>query len=233
MLSESLYVNLYLNNNCCANTVAASNNFLAFKDYTTTWMSIKVAYQQNDSINNSIRQMTQTEQGLIIPFEYISNFSYIDSINAAAHTVGVSLRIYNMIGNKLRKLYIIPISVTTPALAQNVSTPYESNLDFFTSVQLLLDSNIITQYNISNYENLLNCRLSNKYWNATLQQYNIFLPVYFCSDGDNINEGFNVSSDTIISYNATSGANAANVSHEVFAVGVKNLIINKNGVLIA
>ncbi len=231
ILSDSLYVNLYLNNACVGIFVTASGVLgTAAKDYTTTQVFIKVAYQQNYEINNSIRAMVSTEQGLIIPFEYIWNFSYLDPQNANAHDVSVSIRIYNMIGNKLRKIYIIPWN--TGASATGI--PYGAwLLTSLTNVNVYLDSNLLTQYDNLKYENLLNCRISNKYWNYLLQKYNIFLPIYFCSDSDNINEGYNVTWDSIFWYIATASVTASSISHDIFAVGVKNLIINKNGVLIA
>ena len=86
-----------------------------------------------------------------------------------------------MIGNKLRKLYIVPAYLAN-ANAQQYGNSLLTN---FQNVSIYLDSNLLTQYDNTKYENLLNCRLSNKFWHNILQSNNIFLPLYFCSDDNN------------------------------------------------
>jgi hypothetical protein len=116
MLNESLYINLYLNNACVAAlTTGAGAITTAAKDYTTTAFFIKVAYQQSNPINMSIKAAINAPEGLIIPFPYISNFSFNDASSASVHQVSISLRIYNMIGNKLRRIYLIPSSLNATA----------------------------------------------------------------------------------------------------------------------
>jgi hypothetical protein len=98
-----------------------------------------------------------------------------------------------------------------------------------------MDSNLITQYDNTKYENLLNWKLSHKYWNNTLQRFNFFLPIYFYDqdeENDNLNEGLPVNSDTIVSFICNNSGNSISASYDVFAEGVKNLVINQNGVTI-
>jgi hypothetical protein len=108
LLNESLYLNLYLNNACVGVVVEASGNIVApgYKNFTTTSFFIKVAYQQSNAINMSIKQAIQAPEGLNIPFPYVSNFSFNDN-GVGVHAVSLSLRIYNMIGNRLRRIYLI------------------------------------------------------------------------------------------------------------------------------
>ncbi len=185
----------------------------------------------------SIKAAINAPEGLIIPFPYISNFSFNDAPVNTAHQVSISLRIYNMIGNKLRRIYLIPSSLSNTNTVAGVQAGYSLLLSA-TTVQFFIDSNLITQYDNTKYENLLNCKLSNKYWSTALQNYNFFLPVYFFNqdtENNNLNEGMPVNSDTIISFICNNvGTNNANISasYDVFAEGIKNLVINRDGVAV-
>jgi hypothetical protein len=145
-----------------------------------------------------------------------------------------------MIGNKLRRIYLVPSSLagTTSAVAGNVGNSniaFKSLLNSASTIQFFIDSNLITLYDNTQYENLLNCKLSNKYWNNILQNANFFLPVYFYNqdtDNNNLNEGMPVNSDTIISFICNNTGTNEAASYDVFAEGVKNLVINRNGVAI-
>lgn len=234
MLNESLYVNLYLNNACLGVVVAATGAIVApgYKNFQTTSFFIKVAYQQSNAINMAIKQNIFWEQGLNIAFPYVSNFSYNDGASASAHPVSISTRIYNMIGNRLRRIYLI--ANNWAFTATNLQAGY-SELDSCSNVQFFIDSNLITQYDNLRFENLLNCKLSNKYWNNTLQSNNFFLPFYFYDqdkDSDNLNEGMPVNADTIISFICNNTGTSKVASYNIYAEGVKNIIISKNGVAV-
>lgn len=185
----------------------------------------------------AIRQNISTDQGIIVPFQYISNFSFNDAPVNTAHQVSISLRIYNMIGNKLRRIYLIPSALGNTNALAGVQAGYSLLLSA-TTIQFFVDSNLITQYDNTRYENLLNCKLSNKYWSSTLQNNNFFLPVYFYNqdtENNNLNEGMSVNSDTIISFicnNVGTGNANISASYDVFAEGIKNLVINRNGVAV-
>jgi hypothetical protein len=85
MLNESLYINLYLSNDCVCvvGNADATPIFIglvseAKKNYEVTQFFIKVAYQQSNAINMAIKANISTDQGIIVPFPYISNFSFND-----------------------------------------------------------------------------------------------------------------------------------------------------------
>lgn len=233
IFNEWIYVNLYLNNSCvCVVTSATGVVVNATKNFTTSQVFLKIPYQQNASINAAIKANIMSDQGLVIPFPYINNFSFNDPPSASAHTVALSLRIYNMIGNKLRRIYLIPSSLS--ATVQDLQAG-KSLLNSASTVQFSIDSNLITQYDNTKYENLLNCKLWNKYWGPVLQSNNFFLPIYFYNcdkDNDNINEGMPINTDTLISFNCNNTGTSESASYDVFAEGVKNLIINRNGVTV-
>ena len=101
----------------------------------------------------SIKAAINAPEGLIIPFPYISNFSFNDAPVNTAHQVSISLRIYNMIGNKLRRIYLIPSSLSNTNTVAGVQAGYSLLLSA-TTVQFFIDSNLITQYDNTKYEQL-------------------------------------------------------------------------------
>ena len=137
-----------------------------------------------------------------------------------------------MIGNRLRRIYLI--ANNWAFTATDLQAGY-SELNWLASVQFFIDSNLITQYDNIRFENLLNCKLSNKYWNTTLQTNNLFLPFYFYDqdkDSDNLNEGMVVNADTIISFICNNAGTNKVASYNIYAEGVKNLVISRNGVAV-
>jgi hypothetical protein len=146
-----------------------------------------------------------------------------------------------MIGNKLRRIYLIPSSLAgttsaTGATANQTSfIAFKSLLNSASTVQFFIDSNLITLYDNTQYENLLNCKLSYKYWNNVLQNANFFIPIYFYNqdkDNDNLNEGLAVNADTIISFICNNTGTNESASYDIFAEGIKNLVISRNGVAV-
>jgi hypothetical protein len=169
----------------------------------------------------AVKQNIMSEQGVSIPFPYINNFSFNDPAWTNPHPVSISLRIYNMIGNKLRRIYLVPSSLDL--WADNLQAG-ACLVNSASTVQLFIDSNLITQYDNTRYEYLLNCKLSNKYWSNGLHVSNFFLPVYFYdwqTDSNNLNEGLPVTSDTIIWFLCNNTGTDDIASYDVFAEGIK------------
>jgi hypothetical protein len=194
MLNEVLYITIYLNNNCICSVVSADGTAPTAIDYTVSTMFLKVAYQNNPAINMAIKNNIMTD-GLIIPFNYISNLSFNDPSVSIAHQVSVTFRVYSQIGNKLRSIYLVPASLVPTAANVPIGI---ARLSAASSVDFSIDSNPITKYDNNRFENLIYCRLKNKYWSSNLQTNNFFLPIHFYdlnNDNDNLNEGLNITSD--------------------------------------
>lgn len=232
-MNETIFINLYLNNNFVYTVTTAASTFQSFNNINVSNIFLKVGYQNNPNINNAIRNNIINE-GLTIPFEYVTNISFNDSANVGAHTVSFSLRVYSLIGNKLRSFYLIPSSLN--ATGANTDSPIGiARLTAASSVEFSIDSNIITKYDNYRNENLIYCRLTNKYWSTSLQDNNFFLPIHFFNldnENDNLNEGLNISSDTQFGFTCEAATNLVPVSYDCFLIGVKNLVISRNGVAV-